>query len=521
MKRYRLCALAAFLLLGLCGCSPALTQKPDSGAQPAESDGRFDISAYKTKIESLKAVWSQPGHEDEIRAVIPELFQTADEAYAAYIRSEIAYYCDWNNDLLADARNAAYEDLSVATDMTRWTVFNGAKRSEYKDLFAAYDLDCDPAYYLLYTLTRLISYAKKNAAEDSALLDSYYDAAYGGSADPAEKNLECAQLYLDILNSEPASDHDYSSYCRDYTPEDVVTLYGELIPVFQPLRGRIFNALKERDAGLPSPGDTMQLLQKYAGRLSPEIGESADILIGEQLYTAVGGSDCYDGCFTVSLPNEQTALMYLYTDGSYLDFTSAVHEFGHFHSERNEQTPVLLQKNCVDLAEVQSQGMEVLFTAFYPEIFGENAQTAELAELFSLTDAVLSGLAVGRFEAAVMEQADSLKAEDVLALYEKYCTSCGVDLEFYEITHLFEQPGYYVSYGVSALPALQLYTEMQEDAETARQRYAKISAVSSVAGTARFRQTMRECGLDDIFTPGTATALAEQLQSSLERLITE
>ncbi len=515
MKRYRLSALSASLMLCLCGCSPALTPQHDA---PGVQSGRFDVSAYQTRIEALKAIWTQPGHEDELRAAVPELLRTADEVYASYIRKEIEYYSDWNNEKLISERDAAYEDLSVVSDMTRWAIFNGAKQSEYRALFAEYGLDCKPDYYLLNSLMRTIAYAKKNAAEDTKLLDLYYDTAYGGTGDTDERNRECAQLYLDILNSSSASEYDYDAFCRDYTPEDATAVYEELIPAFQPLYQQLADALTDGNRELPSPGDTMQLLQQYAAKLSPEIRESADLLIGDRLYTAVTGGECYDGSFTVSLPNEQTALMYLYTDGSYLDFTSAVHEFGHFHSERRDQTPVLMQKNCIDLAEVQSQGMEVLYTAFYPEIFGENAKTAELAALYNLTDAVLSGLAVGRFEAAVMENANTLTADDVLSLYDRYCSACGIGLQLYEITHLYEQPGYYVSYGVSALPALQLYTEMQEDAASARQSYAKISAVSSVDGKTGFRQAMRECGMADIFTPGTVTALAEQLQISIERL---
>lgn len=518
MKRYRLSAISASLVLILCGCSPFDQPEPESADPGANAADRFDISAYKEKIESLKAIWTQPGHEDDLKTAVPELLRTADEVYASYIRKEIAYYSDWNNDKLTAERDAAYEDLNVVTDMTRWAILNGAKRSEYKEFFSEYDFGCKPDYYLLNNLMRTISYAKQNAAEDTKLLDLYYDAAYGDSTDSEEKNRACAQLYLDILNSTPSTDYDYDAYCRDYTPEDVTAVYEELIPAFQPLYQQLTDALSEADRELPNPGDPMQLLQQYASKLSPEIAESADLLIREKLYTIASGSECYDGSFTVSIPNEQTALMYLYTDGTYLDFTSAVHEFGHFHSERKDSTPVLLQKNCIDLAEVQSQGMEVLYTAFYPEIFGKDANTAELAELFNLTDAVLSGMAVGRFETAVMDKADTLTPDEVLELFDRYCTSCGISLELYEITHLFEQPGYYVSYGVSALPALQLYTMMQEDADAALQCYARISAISSDDGKTGFRQGIKECGMTDIFTPGTVTALAEQLQTGLEQL---
>ena len=523
MIRNRLFALAlsGLLAAGLCGChhhQPEKEPEASQSIQPESRDLHFDPASYKAKIEAMCDLWEQPGQDAQITAQIEEMVRAVDTVYADYARAEIAYYSDWNNEALRAKRSAAYEDLYIVSDMTNWAMVNGYHRSAYAALFAPYVTAEDTEYYLITALPRVMSGAKADATDSSQLLDDYYSAAYDDSTDEAERNLQCAQLYLDILNSSPVSDYDYEAFLRDYTPGDVTAVYGELADAFVPVYTELSRQMLESDAVMPEISDPMAVLKTYAPQLSDSIAESVGRLFDGHLYTVVRGDDCYDGSFTVNLPSEHSAMMYLYFYDDFTDLTTAVHEFGHFNSEWDCQTPVLLQQNCVDLAEVQSQGMEVLFTLFYDDFLHDDAKTAEQLALFGLMDAVVSGLCVGRFEAAVMEQADTLNPEDVLALYRRYCTSCGVALELYEITHLYEQPGYYVSYGVSALAALQLYVQLQTNPEAAIRSYEKLCECSAISGEYRFRQAMQECGMADVFAAGQVTALSQQLNARLNEL---
>ena len=523
MKRNRSGALALSLLLfsGLCGCTyvPVTeSEVPQQSMEPAPGNSRFDAAAYQADIEALREIWDQSGQDAPVKAQIEEMLRAVDTAYADYARAEIAYYSDWNNEERRQTRSAAYEDLYIVSDMTNWALANGYHRSAYGSLFAPYVTTDDLDYYLVTTLPHVISDAKADASDASALLDDYYSAAYDEDTDDAERNLQCAQLYLDILNSTSESDYDYEAFLRDYTPEDAAAVYEELKDTFLPLYEELSFRVLDSDAELPEITDPMAALKTYAPRLSARIAESVERLFDGRLFTVARGDDCYDGSFTVDLPSEQCALMYLYFYGDFTDLTTAIHEFGHFNSEWRCRTPVLLQQNCVDLAEVQSQGMEVLFTSFYGDLLHEDAKTAEQYALFNLMDAVVSGLCVGRFEAAVMEQADTLEPEDVLALYDRYCASCGVGLELYEITHLYEQPGYYVSYGVSALAALQLYVLLQTQPEEAIRCYEKLCDCSAISGEYRFRQAMQECGMADVFEQGQVSALSQQLSVRLKEL---
>ena len=109
--------------------------------------------------------------------------------------------------------------------------------------------------------------------------------------------------------------------------------------------------------------------------------------------------------------------------------------------------------------------------------------------------------------------------EDLVALFDGYAEECNLGHELYEVSHLFEQPGYYVSYGVSALPALQLYTMMQEDHSKAAAVYDKLSSISCASGEYSFNDAMAECGFDSCFAPDMIGRSAELIRARIDELI--
>ena len=57
-----------------------------------------------------------------------------------------------------------------------------------------------------------------------------------------------------------------------------------------------------------------------------------------------------------------------------------VHEFGHFNADFYSTDSVLWGSSNIDVAEIQSQGLEVLFSQFTDEIYGEENADAMNAE---------------------------------------------------------------------------------------------------------------------------------------------
>ena len=529
-KRYRFCGmlLTASALLWATGCSspipfPELSSSSSAVTVPVD-DWRIDLSALKSRIIAMKENWTQPGMEDEIAEGIQALFDTDNEAYAIHVRKEMAYNADWNNKELKRQSTLAYEDSHVVTEMVTWALANGYQNSAYQTLFEPYVDDSWIAYYLVNNLSRIENQARSGATQDSEFREQYYDTAYDSNADPDEADLTCAKLYLEALEKNDLSDCMYSVYNRDYTAEQSTAAFEAaqkyLLPVMDEIQMHLLLSPEYAayQNGEAEKMDAYAVLKEYAPKLSQDIAESADKLFTDELYTAATGSGSFDGSYTVPLSGGQGALMYTHLDGDAFDLTTVVHEFGHFHCDWRDDTPIFLQANATDIAEVQSQGMEVLFTAFYDEIYGDSASFQELIEIYNLLYSAITGLAVGQFECDVMQHIDSYSAKDVLTLYNSYNEDYQIGLSLREITHLYEQPGYYVSYGVSALTALQIYAQMQQNPEQAKSMYDQISRISSISGEYGICKAAEKCGFADVFAEETVSSLADTLTARADIL---
>lgn len=521
MRPKRLIAvfLAVTVCIPLCCCDFSdLFQEPET-SEADHAEQRYPISELKEQVEAYQKSWSDSAETPDLQSQIEAVQSAVDEAYAIHCRAQIAYYADWHNDDLDALNLQCTEDYYVADEIASWFFANGYQFSAEPDLFQDYIEEDDLKYYASNSLNRVIAHARSSADSESERIESYYDLAYDDTADISVTNIRCANIYLDSLKELDVSDALYAYYNRDYTAAEASAAFQMIKERFVPLRDAVVNMLLDSADELLQQelaDDPYDLLQKYAAKLSPSIAESAEKLFSEHLFTKAEGVNCYDGSFTINLPNEQTGLMYTYLSDSILDLVTVTHEFGHFHSDWRDKTPICLQSMNLDLAEAQSQSMVTLFMPYYPEIFKDNAEQMQLLVLLDLLDSVISGFAVGEFEYQVTQRLDDISPAETAALFSSLMKECSVDLEFYEVTHLFEQPGYYISYGVSALPALEMYTIVQTDPDKAISVYDHMSRCSCLSGEYGFREVMQSCGFSDYFTTDEIGRLADSIDSILK-----
>ena len=534
MKRYRIlpavCAAALLVLSSGCSMEELLQKREVSREQEPlpHSDRRYDLEPLRKMAEQMQETKLLPNAETQIREETQAILDEVDKAYAVYAHANMDFYADWNNSELSDLSDETYADYCAADEIATWAFCNACKDSDYDDLMDPYvEQDWLP-YYVSNTLNRVISRAREDAADSGALLNDYYATAYDENIDPedpAETNLSCAQLYLKNLESYDTSEYLYDYYMRDFTVEEASAMYHDLIermkPLYEELKTYViedprYEELKEGGMAVDDPYATLQI---YAPKLSPSIAESVDQLFSGPYYRAAKGTDSYDGSYTVTLPGEKTAMMYTYLAGDYYDLTTVVHEFGHFNADWRDQTPVYLTKNCIDLAEVQSQSMEMLFTSFYDDIYGSEADYLEALALYNIMDSVISGFAVGEFEYRVMQDLEHVSPQDVCDIFDEIMEEAGLSTQLYQITHLFEQPGYYISYGVSALASMQIYAAMQEDFSQAIIMYTNIASLSSNSGDHPFSEALESSGFDNIFEESSLEAVVESVSARLSPVI--
>ncbi len=485
---------------------------------------RFDVEGMQRKAEEMSDTWAQSGKEAQMREGIDWMIDQIDTAAEIYFTNEVAYYADWENPAVDAMYGQTYEDYYVAFEILYWTLFNGYHKSSYEAVFGEYlgELAEDKDYADYYTTTSLemaVHYGQSDSSYYSGALDDYYEVSGDTSMDMEDADLECAEMYLENLKTYDCSKYLYDMFARDYEAADASMLYGQMLDELQPLYDELYEMVVEHpkydDLYTDALGvnDLFGTVREYAAKVSPELEASAQKLLDEEWYTIGTGDACYTGSYCISIPGREKALLYIYQNHEYYDFSTAVHEFGHFHAEWRDDSSLFYQENCVDIAEVQSQGLNMLYTGFYDDIFGENAEYLEMVALFDIVDSIVCGLAVGEFEYRVMQQLDDITAEEVVELFYEINDAANTGYILKDISHLYEQPGYYISYAVSAIPAMQIYSVMQDDFDAAVKMYESIAEIPSRDGSYQINGAMQKCGFDDIFVPQTMTSIADEVRA--------
>lgn len=533
LKRYLAAAVALTVAVTCTGCElgdtimKKLLGIEDHTLTEEQQTARFDIDGLKQKAEAISDTWTRPEKESELREDLDAMVADLDAVAEVYFTHEMAYYADWENPSKDAMYGQTYEDYYVAFEIFYWVLCNGYSKSAYDELFAEY-LGADTEnkdllnYYTTTSLDLVIRYGQSDSSYYSGALEDYYEVSGDTSLDEEDADLQCAEMYLDNLKTYDCSNYLYDYFARDYEAADASALYERMLTELQPLYDELYTLIAEHpyyeDLYTDAFGvsDMLGTVQKYTKEISPELERSAKKLIDEEWYMIGQGDACYTGSYCISIPGQEKALLYIYQSEQYYDLYTAVHEFGHFHAEWRDDTPLFFQENCVDIAEVHSQGLSMLYTSFYDEIFGEAAEYLELVTLYDLVDSIVCGLAVGEFEYRVMQQLDDITPKEVVELFYEINEACNTGYVLKDISHLYEQPGYYISYAVSAIPAMEIYQTMQDDFGAAVAKYEAIADISSNDGKYRIRGALKDCGFADIFAPETMESIADEVRSAID-----
>ena len=178
----------------------------------------------------------------------------------------------------------------------------------------------------------------------------------------------------------------------------------------------------------------------------------------------------YDTAYTDYLQGKEIPVMFF--SDEYSDIQTFVHEHGHYHAALTKSADQV----SYDFNEIQSQGAELLYTAYLKEFFDEKGEKGygdvltEMIALDLLT--VVYSLADDEFERAVYsgnfdgindpenKLSDGVTPDEYDYLYARILN--GYDFEYgdnYWRDTVTKSPCYYVSYSVSMVTALEIFAE--------------------------------------------------------------
>ena len=349
------------------------------------------------------------------------------------------------------------------------------------------------------------------------------------------------------------ADYAYANvYGRDYTPADVAAM-REFVKAnigryfFHLAYAQFFSAPKNADwmhyfssgadaSFLDSPEVVAAIAEhlKQVGSIGEKdlsfYGEASDLFKNNNFFSGAG-----ERAFTSSLPKDRIPYLYFGQEYYSTAFTF-VHEFGHYMNARyndDHSTPM-------DLAEVHSQGNEMLFLYFLldhlPEAYGASENDVSyliVDQLVSTFATILSATAVDEFEYICYTASYAGENAKILAIVEdgkveasEYDALYTAVLGEYDGKGLLNptywryvtihSPVYYISYAMSALPSVSIFVTAEEEGyETALAAYKKLFTYSDeesfvsvneetdvVDANVTFRGVLEYAGIPDPFEEG-------------------
>lgn len=383
----------------------------------------------------------------------------------------------------------------------------------------------------------------------------------------SQLNAAVGEIFLDMLDvrSEIAEKLGYGSYAaymyecygRDYTLQDAQRLQEavktHIVPVYLAAYGldatQTYAAQSEGSGNTPtlsgmlqslrdvfsyfvsgeenhdlgaislhtetySQEDFLGALQDAAADFSPDLYASLAYMLQNDLYDFSVNPKKMAGSFTTYLSSYRAPFIFSQWQNSSYDVGTVIHELGHFTNYYRNPSVGWSAGDSLDLAEVDSQGLELLIIPYYERFYGELAPYAERELLINCMYALISGCMEDEFQQIVYASPD-MTLEKINETYRQLAHAYGfAELytysgeEWVEIIHTFQSPMYYVSYAASMVPALALWELSQTDMDAAKTSYFHIV---DRAPYAAFRETIAANGLPDAFAMQTLGDIAKRL----------
>lgn len=268
--------------------------------------------------------------------------------------------------------------------------------------------------------------------------------------------------------------------------------------------------------------ELVDTLGAYVDRIDPLVEEAWDFLAENELYSLCDSAVCMNGGYTSTIPSTGAPYIYMSLAGGSQDFCVLSHEFGHFVDAWLTPVPNYLVSGAnFDLAEIHSNGLEVLYSHYYDDIFGDGASMAEYGLLGEQLNSVVEGCVYDEFQRRVYE-AENITLEDVNRIYSEVCVEYGQYDEVYEdswwvfVGHNFDSPMYYISYAASAIAALQIWEMSRSDYDAAVDVW--LSVVREGAYDRGYMEVLSDCGLQSFADEGTVETVVTAALDYLEQI---
>ena len=464
---------------------------------------------------------------------VDSFFEELDDQFA-YLESQygiamVIYYCDLNNTAASDLYLQVTDIVTDAND-----AYIQAARRLYSSDCAHKDVLFDDwtsqELEMLMLYTEEIAQLEKRNAE--------IEVAYQDMQDSATMYDDMVPLYIEMVQNKNRiaqiygydNFYDYAyeiTYERDYSHSeiDLMRTYTQ-----RHLAGSMEAAMNNFLSGMEtlSMNDKVFLSGILTGDYSDYECELLDYLATlptatcEEMLSMFNGNilemqntpSAMEGAFTTNITDDHIVCFF---GPGYSNILTVLHEVGHYYGSLHN----VLDDIPLDLAETQSQGNEWLFIAWLLEQNNDDCNNLiRDYKLYNDLATILICVIVDEFEQRVYSHPDvaSLDGDDLDAIMAEVCENYGgvdylssvaTDIQNYWRMVVIEQPVYYISYAVSAISAMSIYTEAQNDYNRGVSAY--VDVIENIDIDAGFLYSIDSIGLDGPFDEDVYCAITDML----------
>ena len=316
-------------------------------------------------------------------------------------------------------------------------------------------------------------------------------------------------------------------YVRDYTLDETRDLLKEIrkhvVPVMADMKDVLYDTdymrLYSEGQGIESTS-IIEQIGPYLEEIDPELKDTQEHFLKYRLYDMDTSQNKANTAFTMRLSYFKDGFIYGQMYDNYMDYYNVIHEFGHYNNVYRSADTFFESSNNIDVSEIHSQGMQMLFYDYYDELLGEDiGDIYAFYDVYSMADNAISTALVSEFEIAAYENPD-MTLEELNKLYLQLSRRYGMQYdsqikELYtwsEIPHIFTSPCYYFSYLTSAFSSLDILTMAESDRHEAVETYMTLT---TIPGYVPYCSAVEYAGLRDIFDDGVAQDIIEETASIL------
>lgn len=347
-------------------------------------------------------------------------------------------------------------------------------------------------------------------------------------------------------------------YRFDYTPEDAKRFDEAIAEVVVPAASRVYERRRTR-LGLASlrpwdldvdpegrpplrPYATMDELQdgveRIFTRVDPRFAETFAMMRRERLLDVESRENKAAGGYQLELAAVRKPFIFSNAIGTHGDVETLLHEGGHaFNAYESRGLPYLQQRSeamlPMEFAEVASTAMEYLGSPYYAASEGGFYSEADAARAridhlegaitflpyMAIIDALQHWVYEHPEEAKDLAAVDQVYA-DLSSRYRPAVDMSGLDAEkrayWHLQSHVFQDPFYYIEYGLASLGAIQVFANARRDQERAVADYRRALALGASAPLPHLFATASARFAFDATTLRSAIGVLEEVRAELE-----